>query len=793
MSRVFRVNKSPNDALALSNCVIVSPRDFDPKIQFILLDDTFAFTIRPFEGIAPGELGTSLFHRRFASLSLNQEVKVRQFDPYEDGPHAFIGSVQFQLSYLRRGFDSAETFDAAELSKVVHANFNGQVFTAGQPFCFDFHGITLAVTVSFMDNVDLETIRNQPAELPRPIPSGTGVRGVMTEKTTIHFAKAPDSTIRLTGLHASKQPKQLFAGNFNFEELGIGGLDKEFGSIFRRAFASRTLPPEMLEKLGIQHVKGLILYGPPGTGKTLMARRIGQMLNVKQENLKVVNGPEVLSKFVGQSEENVRNLFANAEADYKKNGEAADLHIIIFDELDAICRQRGTKNDGTGTGDSVVNQLLSKMDGVDQLNNILIIGMTNRLDMIDEALLRPGRLEVHMEVSLPDEHGRLQILNIHTKKIKEQNALDNDVDLLELAQLTKNFSGAEIAGLVKSASSFAYNRHVKLGKTVTVTDLDKLKVTRDDFLSALNEVHPSYGVAEKELEPCVQNGIIRFNSNIEHILQDGQLYYNQVRTSERTPLVSVLLHGPPGSGKTALAATIANNSEFPFVKLISPENMVGYSEPAKINQINKVFSDAYKSPLSVIIVDGIERLLDWVPIGPRFSNGVLQTLMVLIKKQPPKGRKLLILATTSQSRILEEMDMLNDFNANIYVGNLRDVQSELAIVLQELQLFKAQGELNSVLMEISNRIAERATASKKVNLVAPEFDIGIKKVIMIAEMARQDVDAGQKFVQAITEEALSAALPAAALAGSRSVLQRAYDNEGTTRQLVQDLRNDFKI
>lgn len=102
------------------------------------------------------------------------------------------------------------------------------------------------------------------------------------------------------------------------------------------------------------------------------------------------------------------------------------------------------------------------MDGVDQLNNILIIGMTNRKDMIDEALLRPGRLEVHMEISLPDENGRLQILNIHTASMRKHGVLDHDVDLAELAARTKNFSGAELNGLVKSATSFAMNRHVKV-------------------------------------------------------------------------------------------------------------------------------------------------------------------------------------------------------------------------------------------------------------------------------------------------------------------------------------------
>lgn len=155
------------------------------------------------------------------------------------------------------------------------------------------------------------------------------------------------------------------------------------------------------------------------------------MLNGKEP--KVVNGPEVLSKYVGQSEENVRKLFKEAEDEYKLRGDDSDLHIIIFDEIDAICRQRGTRNDGTGVHDTVVNQLLSKIDGVDALNNILLIGMTNRRDMIDEALLRPGRLEVQMEIGLPDEKGRLQILRIHTAKMRQNNLLDPNVSLTELA------------------------------------------------------------------------------------------------------------------------------------------------------------------------------------------------------------------------------------------------------------------------------------------------------------------------------------------------------------------------
>lgn len=156
------------------------------------------------------------------------------------------------------------------------------------------------------------------------------------------------------------------------------------------------------------------------------------------------------------------------------------------------------------------------MDGVDQLNNILLIGMTNRLDMIDEALLRPGRLEVHMEISLPDGHGRLQILNIHTAKMRSNKIMDTSVNLPELAALTKNFSGAEIAGLVKSATSFAFNRHVKVGTMAGISDdVDQLRVIRDDFLQALDEVQPAFGVSEEELATVIQNGIYHFSQDIE--------------------------------------------------------------------------------------------------------------------------------------------------------------------------------------------------------------------------------------------------------------------------------------
>ncbi|GJN14956.1 hypothetical protein PR202_gb01836 [Eleusine coracana subsp. coracana] len=420
---------------------------------------------------------------------------------------------------------------------------------------------------------------------------------------------------------------------FNLEKLGIGGLSAEFTDIFRRAFASRVFPPHVVSKLGIQHVKGILLYGPPGTGKTLMARQIGKLLNGKDP--KIVNGPEVLSKFVGETEKNVRDLFADAENEQKTRGDQSDLHVIIFDEIDAICKSRGSTRDGTGVHDSIVNQLLTKIDGVEALNNVLLIGMTNRKDLLDEALLRPGRLEVHIEINLPDENGRLQILQIHTNKMKENSFLSPDVNLQELAARTKNYSGAELEGVVKSAVSL--------------------------------------------------RGIVDCGKPHKHIYQRAMLLVEQVKVSKGSPLVTCLLEGSAGSGKSAMAATVGIDSDFAYVKIISAETMIGFSESSKCAQICKVFEDAYKSQFSIIILDDIERLLEYVAIGPRFSNLISQTLLVLLKRVPPKGKNLLVIGTTSEVGFLESIGMCDVFSVTYHVPKLK--KEDAKKVLQHLNVF----------------------------------------------------------------------------------------------------------
>lgn len=613
----------------------MSPQDFPPSRDgsdlYILINRQFVVTARPTQGFPGGYIGLTGPQRNWAGISFTETVNAELYDAFSQGGSTYLGSMDLEIGFA--GKKVTETpYDQDMLADYFIKLYGNQMFAPGQQLVMDHKSIVLGVTVKTVQLVDLSM--EKPKSSSAPAVSSPQARGILTPHTVITFFKDAKSPIKLKGSAKRPAANSIIAPDFKFEDMGIGGLDTEFSAIFRRAFASRIFPPGLIEKLGIQHVKGILLYGPPGTGKTLIARQIGKMLNSREP--KVINGPEVLNKYVGQSEENIRKLFADAEKEYKEKGDESGLHIIIFDELDAVCKQRGTTGGGTGVGDSVVNQLLSKLDGVDQLNNILLIGMTNRMDMIDDALLRPGRLEVHMEISLPDEHGRAQILKIHTSKMRANDVMDRDVDLAELAHLTKNFSGAEIGGLVKSASSFAFNRHVKVGTVAGVSDdIESMKVNRDDFMKALDEVKPAFGVSEEELGTAVRGGILRFSPHIDNILQDGNLFVNQVRDSVSEPLLSVLLHGPPGSGKTALAAKIAMDSGFPFIKLVSPENMIGQGEMAKVQYLNKVFTDAYKSPQNIVVVDNIERIIDWVPIGPRFSNLVLQTLMVLLTKQPP--------------------------------------------------------------------------------------------------------------------------------------------------------------
>lgn len=339
--------------------------------------------------------------------------------------------------------------------------------------------------------------------------------GMVFEETNFEF-KSKSSMLKIQS--SSMKEKSIFSKKFKFEDMGVGGMDKEIIQMFRRAFATRRLPPSVLSKYGKTHVKGVLLFGPPGTGKTLIAKELAGCLNSVKP--RVVNGPDILSKFVGESEENVRKLFDPARKDQAELGEDSPLHVIIFDEFDSIGKPRGMDSDSTGVASNVVNQLLAMIDGVDSLNNILLIAMTNRKDLIDPAILRPGRFEVHIEINLPDEKGRIQILNIHTKKMRENGILAADVDLENLAKLTKNFTGAELEALTKSATSFSLNRKHDLldfSKELQFTK-DTMVVEMQDFTRALEEVKPDFGMDEDKIESRLRGNIISYGAHFEALM-----------------------------------------------------------------------------------------------------------------------------------------------------------------------------------------------------------------------------------------------------------------------------------
>lgn len=262
----------------------------------------------------------------------------------------------------------------------------------------------------------------------------------------------------------------------NFLDYGVGGLDDTLRDMLRRTFESRLISTRLRKELDLQHVRGVLLYGPPGTGKTLVARKIAEILGCDKP--KIVNGPEVESKWVGEAEKNIRSLFEEAQQEFEEKGEDnSGLHVIIFDEIDAIAKKRGGAH--AKSRDGALNQLLCCLDGVELLDNVLVFGLTNRKDCLDPALLRPGRLEVQLEIGIPDAKGREDILTIHTQTMKQYGRLAPDVDLQVLAQMADDFSGADIAGMVRSAVSFALE---------DMEDEDDVTITQELLQKGLHEV-----------------------------------------------------------------------------------------------------------------------------------------------------------------------------------------------------------------------------------------------------------------------------------------------------------------
>ncbi len=378
----------------------------------------------------------------------------------------------------------------------------------------------------------------------------------------------------------------------------IGGLTDEIKKV-REMVELPLKHPEVFDRLGIEPPKGVLLHGPPGTGKTLLAKAVA---NESEANFMLLNGPEIMSKFYGESEKKIRDLFEEAQ----KNAPS----IIFIDEIDAIAPKREEVQGEVER--RVVSQLLTMMDGLNARGKVIVIGATNRINSIDPALRRPGRFDRELEISVPDKAGRLNILKIHTRNMP----LTKNVKLDALASKTHGFVGADLESLAKEAAMNVLRRllpDLKLDEEQEIPQeaLEKMIIEREDFEEALKVVRPS-AMREVLVEtPNVSwedvGGLDKTKQDLQEAIEWPIKHKQSFERLGIKPPKGILLYGPPGTGKTLLAKAVAKESEANFIQVKGPSLLsmwVGKSEEG----IRKVFERARQVSPCIIFFDEIDAL-----------------------------------------------------------------------------------------------------------------------------------------------------------------------------------------
>jgi transitional endoplasmic reticulum ATPase len=422
-----------------------------------------------------------------------------------------------------------------------------------------------------------------------------------------------------------KEPKQKLGSIPRVSYEDIGGLDKEIAKV-REMIELPLKHPELFERLGVEAPKGVLLHGPPGTGKTLLAKAVANETNA---NFYHIGGPEIMSKFYGESEERLREIFKEAQENAPS--------IIFIDEIDSIAPKR---EEVTGDVEKrIVSQLLTIMDGLESRGKIVVIGATNRVNALDPALRRPGRFDREIEIGLPDRNGRLQILHIHTRGMP----LADDVILENIADRTHGFVGADLEALAKEAAMGALRRvlpEINLEESsIPANILDKITVTMSDFWNALREVPPSTLREVLVESPNVHwtevGGLEEAKQELKEAIEWPLKYREVFNYAGIQPPKGIMLYGPPGTGKTLIAKAVATESEVNFISVKGPELLskwVGESEKG----VREIFRKARQASPCIIFFDEIDSIV------------------------PPRGRDLGTNVTERVvSQILTELDGLN--------------------------------------------------------------------------------------------------------------------------------------
>ncbi|MBI2452359.1 CDC48 family AAA ATPase [Candidatus Pacearchaeota archaeon] len=388
---------------------------------------------------------------------------------------------------------------------------------------------------------------------------------------------------------------ELKATGVSYED--VGGLKNEI-ELIREMVELPMKHPEVFQKLGVGAPKGVLLTGPPGTGKTLLAKAVA---NETDSAFFYIGGPEIVSKYYGESEKHLRDIFQKAE----KNSPS----IVFIDEIDSIAPKRSEGTDQTEK--RIVAQLLTLMDGLKSRGQVVVMAATNRPEDIDEALRRPGRFDREIRINPPDEIGRKEILQIHTRGMP----LDKDVNFDEIARRTIGYTGADISILCKEAALKSikpyFNELKNLQEKVPTQILDKIKVSRNNFIDAMKIVEPS---AMREVlinKPNVSwddiGGLEDIKEKLRELVELPLIRPDLFVKAGIKPAKGVLISGSPGTGKTLLAKAVATESNANFISVKGPElisKWVGESE----KHVREIFKKARQVSPAIIFFDEFDSI-----------------------------------------------------------------------------------------------------------------------------------------------------------------------------------------
>ena len=541
----------------------------------------------------------------------------------------------------------------------------------------------------------------------------------ISPKSIVKIDRSTSLTI-LTETTGDKKPR------LTYEE--VGGLGTKIKAM-REIVELPLQHPELFTRLGVEPHSGILLYGPPGCGKTLIAKVLA---NESEANMYLINGPEIMNKYYGESEARLRDIFKEA----KDNSPS----IIFIDEIDAIAPKR---EEVYGDVEKrVVAQLLALMDGLTERGNVIVLGATNRPDSVDPALRRPGRFDREVEISVPNNDGRLEILQIHTRGMP----LAKGIDLKELASELHGYTGADIKSLCRETAMKAIRRYLPEidleSERIPSEVLQTMEIKLIDFYDAMHEVVPTAMRAFYVERPKVWWQDVGGLDEIKKTLNDNLILamhdpakFNKMGIK---PPKGALIYGPPGCGKTLLARALATESGANMILVKGPEILskwVGESEKA----IREIFRKAKASSPCVVIFDELDSLARYKSNEEGAGETILSQL--LTEMEEGVSSRVVVIGITNRPDLLDNsllragrLDLVLFVNPPDEKGRLEIIKIlttkmplDSDVKLQEIAV-STQNYTGADLASLCREAAVSAMQNNSHKISSSDFAAGLKKV-----------------------------------------------------------------